>query len=479
MTSHSRIAGLSRLLAGAVVAASIGGVGCNSCKKNEGPIDPPAIPMNEGRATSQELLTTVGAAKGLEATLASTSIKWARAIGDGDRVLLGGWHANEAVAIVSDNGAKTWKSLKTPAPDLASWSVAKEGTVVLSLVRRAKPKTALPRGQKAPIEALAVIFAGPGGDLETKIPLIEPPGEAPRGARPPPAPQIPLGDAIAAVWVDAASFIVETAPRKLDIVFVPKTGTTLPPALPIPPAEKPVFAPWGRPPVLLTIGPKGLMRRPWPKPGEPLATPEPIAVAKTTPTLQADLSQGPECEVAEWSYRRVAQPGNRMYVLGISMDKTVFFEVPATTNLEAPLGCGGGRVVVEAIDPRDSIAKLVACAENGCVAPENTPFRAWAEKHDRVLGIASTGRSIVALAGFYSPLRWSLAETQSTDGGKLWDPQRIVGEGPGERGRYELGAVVPMGERVIALLAADVTGTNRRSWFAMASSDGGLTWNVP
>lgn len=471
----TRKAPLSALAAFALV----GSVGCNSCKKNDGPIDPPSIPMNEGRATSQELLTTVGAAKGLEATQASTAIKWSRVVGDGDRVLLGGWHANEAVAIVSDNGAKTWKSLKTPAPDLATWSVAKEGTVVLSLWRRAKPKTAPPKGQKPPIEALAVIFAGPGGDLETKIPLIEPPSQATSGPRPAQGPQIPLGDAAAAVWVDAASFIVETAPRKLDVVFVPKTGTTLPPPLPIPPAEKPVFAPWGRPPVMLSVGPKGLGRRPWPKPGEPLAALEPIAAAKSTPTLQADLSQGPECEVAEWSYRRVAQPGNRMFVLGVSMGKTVFFEVPATTNLAAPIGCGGGRVIVEALDPRDSIAKLVACAENGCVAPENTPFRAWAEKHDRVLGIASTTKSIVAMAGFYSPLRWSLAETQSTDGGKLWDPQRIVGEGPGERGRYELGAVVPMGESVLALLAADVTGTNRRAWFAMASTDGGLTWNVP
>ena len=150
-------------------------------------------------------------------------------------------------------------------------------------------------------------------------------------------------------------------------------------------------------------------------------------------------------------------------MLGVAPDKTVFFEVPSTTLATSPIGCGGGRVIVEATDPRDSVPKLVACAENGCIAPENTPFRAWAEKHDRALGIASTSKSVVALAGFYSPLRWGLFETQSTDGGKLWDPQRVVGEGSGERGRYELGAIVPMGEQVLALIAADVTGTNRRS----------------
>lgn len=455
-------------------------LGCKGCKKEEAPLDPPALPMNEGRATAQELLTTVGAAKGLEATLASTAIRWTRAVGDGDRLLLGGAHANEAVALISDNGAKTFKSLKAPAPDRASWSVGKDGTVVLSLYRRAQPRTAPPKGQLPPIDALSLIFAEPGGDLETKIPLVEPPAAAPTGGRPPPAPQIPMGDALAAVVSpDAASLIIETAPRKLELVFVPKTGTTLPAPLPLPAGERPVFAPFGRPPVLLTLGSRGLQRRPWPKPGEPLATPEPIAAVKTTPTLQADLSAGPECEVGDWSYRRVPQPGNRMFVLGVSPDKTVFFEVPSTTLATSPIGCGGGRVIVEATDPRDSIPKLVACAENGCLAPENTPFRTWAEKHDRVLGIAATPKSVVAMAGFYSPLRWGLFETQSTDGGKLWDPQRIVGEGSGERGRYELGVVVPMGERVIALLAADVTGTNRRSWFAMASSDGGLTWNVP
>ncbi len=464
-------------LAWLATSALATGVGC---RKDDPPPPPQEIPVNEGRATAQELLTTLGPAKGMESTAASTSIKWSRVVGDGDRVLLGGAIANEAVALVSDNAARNWKSLKAPAPDLAAWSVGADGTVVLSLTRRAKPRNALRNGELAPIESLAVLFAAPGGDLETKIPLIEPPSVAAKGPAPPAGPLVPLGDAIAAVVSpDAASFVIETAPRKPEVVFVPKTGTTLPPAIPVPNGERPIFAPYARPPVLLTVGPRGVLRRPWPKPGETLAKPEPIPNTTSSATIQAELSAGPECEAGAFSYRRVSQPGGKIFILGISPDKSVFFEVPASTIATSPIGCGGGRVVVEALDPRDSKAKLVACAENGCVAPENIPFRAWAEKHDRVLSVASTAKSVVALAGYYSPLRWGLYEGQSTDGGKLWDPQRTLGEGPGERGRYELGAVLPMGDRVLALIAADVTGTNRRSWFAIASTDGGVTWNVP
>jgi len=464
------------------VAAAVGvlGVLAVGCKKENKPIDAQEVPVNEGRATSQELLTTLGAAKGLESTAASTSLKWVRVVGDEDRVFLGGAVASEAVALISDNAGRNWKSLKAPAPDLAAWSVGADGTVVLSLTRRAKPKTALRKGEVAPIEGLAVLFAAPGGDLETKIPLIEPPSVAAKGPAPPPGPLVPMGDAMAAVVSpDAASFVIDTAPRKPEIIFVPKAGTTLPPAIPIPNGERPIYAPYARPPVLLTVGPRGLLRRPWPKPGEALAKPEPIAGTTSSATIQAELSAGPECEAGKFSYRRVSQAGGKIFILGISPDKSVYFEVPASTIPLSPIGCGGGRVVVEALDPRDTKAKLVACAENGCVAPENIPFRPWTEKHDRVLGVTSTAKSVVALAGFYSPLRWGLYEGQSTDGGKLWDPQRNFGEGPGERGRYELGAVLPMGDRVLALLAADVTGTNRRSWFAIASTDGGVTWNVP
>jgi hypothetical protein len=465
------------LLAALAFGASV--PGC-SCGKNDAPPPPQEIPVNEGRATAQELLTTLGPAKGLESTAASTSIKWARVVGDGDRVLLGGAIANEAVAIISDNAARNWKSLKAPAPDLAAWSVGADGTVVLALTRRAKPKVAPKKGELPPIDSLSVLFAAPGGDLETKIPLIEPPSVAAKGPAPPAGPVVPLGDAIAAVVsADAASFVIETAPRKLEIVFVPKTGTTLPPAIPIPAGERPVFAPYGRPPVLLTIGPRGVLRRPWPKPGEPLAKPDAIPNTTSSATIQAELSAGPECEVGSFSYRRVTAAGNKVFILGIAPDKSVYFEVPASTIPTSPIGCGGGRVVVEALDPRDSKAKLVACAENGCVAPENVPFRPWNEKHDRVLGVASTSKAVVAMAGHYSPLRWGLYEGQSSDGGKLWDPQRTMGEGPGERGRYELGAVLPAGDRILALLAADVTGTNRRSWFAIASTDGGVTWGVP
>jgi hypothetical protein len=231
----------------------------------------------------------------------------------------------------------------------------------------------------------------------------------------------------------------------------------------------------------LSIVNQKLFMRPWPKPGEPLATAKMLDKVGVTKTLPQELSMGPDCEFGGWSYKRIAQPGNKTFVLGISPDKTVYFELPSTVVNTSPMACSGERVVVEAINPVDKLASLVTCAHDGvCIPPDNRPFlKPWAEAHERTLGIAMTPRGTIAMQALKSPTRWALSVSISSDGGKIYDLERKVGEGTGDRGRLELGALVGFGERTMMLLSADVTGTTRRAWFLMASDDGGQTWNPP
>ena len=74
--------------------------------------------------------------------------------------------------------------------------------------------------------------------------------------------------------------------------------------------------------------------------------------------------------------------------------------------------------------------------------------------------------------------RWGLYLAQSPNS-VIYERPRVVGEGTGDRGRVELGALVSFGKRLLLLLSADVTGTSRRGWFVMVSEDGGSNWNPP
>jgi hypothetical protein len=74
--------------------------------------------------------------------------------------------------------------------------------------------------------------------------------------------------------------------------------------------------------------------------------------------------------------------------------------------------------------------------------------------------------------------RWGVYLAQSNDS-TIFEQTRVVGEGTGDRGRLELGAFAPMGNRVLLILSSDITGTSRRSWYVTATDDGGANWNTP
>jgi hypothetical protein len=293
---------------------------------------------------------------------------------------------------------------------------------------------------------------------------------------------IPYGTAIPAVLGPAlASFVIEVRPKQYALAFAVGPGDALPPPDLLPRNEQPVAAPYGRPAQMLAVVQNRLITRAWPRPGQALPNAKPVDRVAFTKTLVEELSQGPECEAGEWSFRRVSQPGNKTMLVGVSPQRTVVFELPPTVVHTSPMGCNANRVVVEAIHPTEKLPNLVACSLEGeCIPPENRPFlKPWVEQHERTLAVAATPKGAIAFQGLVAPTRWGLYASQSNDGGKLFDLERKVGEGAGDRGRMQAGPLVGLGERTLFFLTADVTGTTRRNWFVMATDDGGQTWTSP
>jgi hypothetical protein len=465
-----------------------GSSGCSSCGKPKELPKEPEHPASEGGATSHELLTKVGLARALATkskdTMPSTSTHWPRVFPiDGQSAILGGEIENGAVALRTDDAGRTWTSLKVPIEpgSLLSYSVGADKTVVIAVAKRQIPKKKLPKDAVPPIDTLTLFF-GPPDDtkLSAPSPIIAP---LDKGQ----GPTIPKGVGAQAVLSKTlTSFPLEIQPKVFALAYGVPPGEELPPATPLPKTEAPVYGAFGRPPVLLTATTKGIVYRPWPQPKEALAPPKPVDRLLMTKTLVDELSQGPECEHGAWSFKRVAQPPNKTFVVAASREKVVTFELPQTVDNKIPMGCGDDYVVVEAMNPVDNLPTFVVCKIDGtCMPPDNRPFLKPAFKGDRVVGITTYKTGIIAAQTLQSPTQWQFTLSRSdTLGkpealGKLYDPERLVLEGQGERGRLDYGALVGLGDKTLLLMSADVTGTTARQWFVMASDDGGQTWNPP
>jgi hypothetical protein len=209
----------------------------------------------------------------------------------------------------------------------------------------------------------------------------------------------------------------------------------------------------------------------------------------STPTLLSELSVAPSCETGGWSFQRVKQPKG-LAVLGISQTKTVTLALPESTSPTTHVGCGADHVVVETVAAKKGapatwatqpdVPTMVACDLAGkCVTPQNAPFRLWQEQHKRDIVMTSTEKGILGVMTARAGDRWGLYLAQGPGDGAVYERQRVIGEGQGDRGRIELGALVSFGKRALLLISADVTGTSRRGWFVMASDDGGTNWNPP
>jgi hypothetical protein len=477
---------LLTFVANVVLGATLAGclAGCGGCGKKKDDESNTAVPPPppRGGASGEELTTLLGSARGLDEGLAPTSVRWTRAFAlDDKRALIAGELVNETIAIITDDGGATWRSLRNERDAWSGWAVTTEGG---GIVVAAGAREGAPSPTTATIAATKVAFATfEAPTLSAPTPVF------PTAAGPVPG-VVQIDSAVPAmIGLDAVALVGSEGPKKSFLIYGGKPGAEAVAPLKLPANEKIVPVPYGRPPTLLSIKGKELVERPFPAPGKPLDKPTKVPLGTTATTL-AELSLPPACESGSWSFQRVKQ-AKGIAVLGVSQDKTVLVPVPEATSPTSRVGCGaGGRVVVEIVAPKagapatwatqPDIPSMASCDLAGkCVMPQNAPFRVWPEKHTREITMAMTEKGVLGVMSARAGDRWGLYLAQGPGDGAVYERQRPIGEGQGDRGRLELGALVSLGKRAILLVSADVTGTSRRGWFVMVSDDGGTNWGPP
>ncbi|MFO0614391.1 MAG: hypothetical protein U0414_17520 [Polyangiaceae bacterium] len=458
-----------------------------ACKSKPQP-NADAGPPLEGNANARELMTKIGQGKAptqknKDVHLPGTGLQWTTVIPqDGQRGFFGGVGPTEASVLRTEDAGKSWTTylVDIDASQIVSFAGGADNSFVIALAKRQPPKKTPAKGEIPPIDTLQLYFQD--GDKLAAISNILPLKDKPNLV-------IPKGTAQQAVLSkpgDSAnalltSFVVETGNKAWQLMYGVPATAGIPAPVPIPSGETPVFAPYGRPPVLLTLTSKELVARPWPMPNEALAKPTPITGIEVTKELQDELAKGPECEYRGWSFRRFAQPKGRVFALAVSKDKQVAFELPTTTVMTQPMGCDEEKVIVEATDPVSPGPALVICGiTSGCVVPQNHAFAPpWKDQHDRLMGFAMTTKGAIAVETMWNPVQWTFLLTDSLNGGKTFDQEREVLQGKGARGRMVLGALMGFGDRTVILSIAPVTGTSANQWYALASDNNGESWGPP
>ena len=455
---------LSSAIALSLAFAALAGCG----KKKEAPIE---VAPPRGAASTDELSIGLGQARGLAEGLASTSTRWRRVIAlDDKRALITGELATESIALITDDAGKSWHSLRFDHEAWAGWSLAADGTIVLASGAR-DGAAATTAGTVESARLLFASFESPHFTAPTPFFAQE------KG----PAKGLLQGDAAVPVLLgpDVAGLVADEGPRSRVVFYGGRPGVDAVPRVALPAAEKFIPTPYGRPALLLSTKGKDLFFRPFPEPGKPLEKPQKVPGLLMTATLGAELSTLPACETGEWSFQRVKQPPSKLLLLGVSAARTVSFPLPEATLKTTNVGCGSGRIVVQTANPKTKSVELSTCALDGkCAAPLNDPFRDWPEPHEHEIQTVGLGNGVVGVLSEHVGARWGLYLAASGDG-ITYERPRVIGEGTGDRGRVELGALIPFGKRVVLLVSADVTGTSRRGWFAIASEDAGLNWGPP
>ncbi len=407
-------------------------------------------------------------------------MRWTRVFPiDDKRALIAGEVVDESIALVTDDGGATWRSFKMRREAWSSWSVSGDGAIVVA----AGGRDGAPTATSATLAATRMAFAAfDATALTTPTPLFPSATGAVEGlVQTDSAVPVSLGP-------DSGAIVGAEGAKKAFVIYGGKPGAEAVPPLKLPASEKVVPVPYGRPPALLSIKGKDLFERAFPAPGKPLDKPIRVTLSGT-PALLAELSTPPACETGPWSFQRVKQ-AKGIAILGVSQAKTVVVPMPESAAAATRVGCGSGKLVVETVAPKTGapstwstqpdLPSLGACDLAGkCVSPQNSPFRVWPEPHKREITMTMSEQGVLAVMTATAGDRWGLYLAQGPGDGAVYERQRVIGEGQGARGRFELGALFSLGKRTLLLLSADVTGTSRRGWFVLVSDDGGTNWGPP
>ena len=458
--------------------------GCKK-KKEEQPVIPPPPPR--GAASLDQLTTGLGLAKGLAASLAppSMQIDHVYVLDDKRAILAGGVAGGEAIALITLDAGKSWRSLRTDRETWASWAFGQEeGTFGLALGPKETLAESQPASGKTPptLPPFQFFFASLDAlSFGTATKLEQPP--LPKKIDP----KVPLlHPRLALVSKESASLVIEPSSKKFVLRYVTPVGVDAPAEVVLPKQEMFVPTPLGRPARLLSVKGREVLSRKWPEPDKPIATAKDadwVSVLKPTPTLVRELSLPPACQTQQLELYRITQPPTKQnpgknFLLVVKADGYALAPVPAAASAEARIECTNDKFIVEAPD-EDNINLLLCTLEGVCTTPTRPVFKAWLEKHDREIVARPTTTGAAAVMSAQAGEKWGVYYAQSTDGGQFYERARVIGEGTGARGRVRFSALVTMGKRTLLLLSADVTGTSRRGFYTIVSDDDGATWTPP
>jgi hypothetical protein len=444
-----------------LVASLLGG--CGDKKDDIEQIPPPA---SEGRATRDQINTKIGIGLAVDAK-APSNTRWEHVwVVDDATAVVVGRASDEALALVTKDKGRSFQAYRANVESWHSWGAGPAGAVALlsGAFREGSGGSA-----RRPVDAATIRLTSTVNDLGEPAPFF---------GKEDPAKDVKLESSFArpAVLTREIASIVAERGRLQHLVYGVPGGTSQPEPVKLPPGRF-VAAPYGQPPQLLSLAGASLQVRPWPRPGEEVSPKgQPIAGLAANATMIDDLSNGPGCDTLAWSFQRIGKsPAANM--VGVSPDRSVAFRLPPTTG--ESFGCSPEAVVVES-KSADKQPQIVRCTLDGkCETPQNAAFEAWPDEPEKRFWMAPTDKGLVAFMAARKGARWGVYLASSMDGGKTFDLPRPVGEGEAERGSIEVGALIAFPDRLVLLVSADVTGTSRRGWYVLQSSDAGATWGVP
>ena len=91
-----------------------------------------------------------------------------------------------------------------------------------------------------------------------------------------------------------------------------------------------------------------------------------------------------------------------------------------------------------------------------------------------------TTRGVVTAMQLNAGARWGAFVNYSLDGGNRFETMRELGKGQGQS-PMSIKALIAVGSRVLLLFTADTPNDKNsdRSYYVMATTDGGETWTPP